>query len=131
MGGHGALYLAMHHTDLYGAAGATSGGVDFRPFPDNWDIKKDLGKYASNKAVWDAHTVITAADNLHNGDLRIIFDCGVDDFFITVNRALHQKLVEKKIDHDYTERPGGHTGTYWHNSIDYQVLYFHKYFAGL
>ena len=130
MGGHGALYLAMHHKDLFGAAGATSGGVDFRPFPNNWGIKKDLGEEASNQNVWDTHTVITAADNLQNGDLKIIFDCGVDDFFLTVNRALHQKLLEKKIAHDYTERPGGHSGDYWHNSIDYQVLFFSKYFSG-
>ncbi|HWB92427.1 MAG TPA: alpha/beta hydrolase family protein [Puia sp.] len=130
MGGHGALYLAMHHKDLFGAAGATSGGVDFRPFPNNWGIKKDLGDYSGNEAVWDAHTVIAAADNLKNGDLRLIFDIGVNDFFLTVNRALHQKLLEKKIDHDYTERPGGHSSAYWHNSIDYQVLFFSKYFAG-
>lgn len=130
MGGHGALYLAMHHKDLFGAAGATSGGVDFRPFPNNWGIKKDLGEEASNQAVWDAHTVMAAADSLQNGDLKIIFDCGVNDFFLTVNRALHQKLLEKKIDHDYTERPGRHAGAYWHNSIDYQVLFFNKYFSG-
>jgi S-formylglutathione hydrolase FrmB len=131
MGGHGALYLAMHHKDLFGAAGATSGGVDLTPFPNNWGIKKDLGDYDSNKTVWDTHTVLYAADSLHNGDLRLIFDCGVDDFFLPVNRALHQKLLAEKIDHDYIERPGGHSGAYWHNSIDYQVLFFHKYFAGI
>jgi S-formylglutathione hydrolase FrmB len=130
MGGHGALYLAMHHKDLFGAAGATSGGVDFRPFPNNWGIKKDLGDYAANTTTWDTHTVLYAVDNLQDGDLKIIFDCGVDDFFLPVNRALHQKLLEKKIAHDYTERPGGHSGAYWRNSIDYQVLFFHKYFAG-
>lgn len=130
MGGHGALYLAMHHKELYGAAGATSGGVDFTPFPDNWDIKKDLGDYNTNKSLWQDHTVLHAVDDLKDGDLKLIFDCGVDDFFLNVNRALHQKLLEKKIAHDYTERPGGHSGTYWHNSIDYQVLFFHKFFAG-
>ena len=130
MGGHGALYLTMHHKDLFGAAGATSGGVDFRPFPNSWGIKKDLGDYATHQAVWDAHTVIAAADNLQNGDLKIIFDCGVSDFFLTVNRNLHQKLLGKKIDHDYTERPGAHNSAYWHNSIDYQVLFFSKYFSG-
>ena len=130
MGGHGALYLAMHHKDLFGAAGATSGGVDFTPFPDNWGIKKDLGDYSTHQSLWVDHTVLHAADSLQNGDLKIIFDCGVDDFFLPVNRALHQKLLEKKIAHDYTERPGGHSGAYWHNSIDYQVLFFHKYFAG-
>lgn len=129
MGGHGALYLAMHHKDLFGAAGATSGGVDFTPFPNNWGIKKDLGDYNTNKTVWETHTVLYAANSLHNGELKLIFDCGVDDFFLPVNRALHQKLLAEKIDHDYTERPGGHSGAYWHNSIDYQVLFFHKFFA--
>ena len=128
MGGHGALYLAIRHKDLFGAAGATSGGVDFRPFPDNWGIKKDLGNFSEHKAIWDANTVFTAVDSLGNGDLKIIFDCGSSDFFLTVNRNLHQKLLDKKIDHDYIERPGGHNGPYWQNSIDYQVLFFHKYF---
>ena len=128
MGGHGALYLAIRHKDLFGAAGATSGGVDFRPFPDNWGIKKDLGNITENRNNWDANTVLSAVDNLSNGDLKIIFDCGTSDFFLTVNRNLHQKLLDKKIDHDYIERPGGHNGQYWKNSIDYQVLFFWKYF---
>ncbi|HMI61001.1 MAG TPA: alpha/beta hydrolase family protein [Puia sp.] len=128
MGGHGALYLAIRHKDLFGAAGATSGGVDFRPFPDNWGIKKDLGTITEHKDNWDTNTVLTAVDNLSNGDLKIIFDCGTSDFFLTVNRNLHQKLLDKKIDHDYIERPGGHNGQYWKNSIDYQVLFFWKYF---
>jgi len=128
MGGHGALWLALRHKDLFGAAGSTSGGVDFRPFPDNWGIKKDLGEYNTHKREWDTHTVINAADSLQNGELKLIFDCGVDDFFLTVNRALHQKLLDRKIDHDYIERPGGHNPAYWQNSIDYQVLFFQKYF---
>jgi len=129
MGGHGALYLAIRHHDLFGAAGATSGGVDFRPFPDNWGIKKDLGTYNDHPANWDSNTVVHAAEGLHNGELAIIFDCGLNDFFLAVNRALHQELQEKKVDHDYTERPGGHNGAYWKNSIDYQVLFFRKYFG--
>ena len=43
MGGHGALYLAFRHQDVFGSAGSTSGGVDIRPFPDNWNIKTRIG----------------------------------------------------------------------------------------
>lgn len=128
MGGHGALYLAIRHRDLFGAAGATSGGVDFTPFPEKWGIKKDLGDYSTHKDNWENNTVIHAVDGLHNGDLHLVFDCGTSDFFLAVNRSLHQKLLDKKIDHDYIERPGGHNHDYWQNSIDYQVLYFMKYF---
>ena len=33
MGGHGALWSAIRHKDVFGAAGSMSGGVDIRPFP--------------------------------------------------------------------------------------------------
>jgi S-formylglutathione hydrolase FrmB len=130
MGGHGGLYLGIRHKDLFGAAGAASGGVDFRPFPNNWGIKKDLGTISDNKENWDNNTVNHAVEDLHNGELKLIFDCGTDDFFLTVNRQLHQKLLDEKIDHDYIERPGGHNNPYWRNSIDYQLLFFWKYFNG-
>src|SRR5215217_4140677 len=48
MGGHGGLYLGIRHQDIYGAAGSTSGGVDIRPFPKNWDMAKRLGNYAES-----------------------------------------------------------------------------------
>lgn len=128
MGGHGALYLAIRHPDLFGAAGSTSGGVDFRPFPKNWDIKNALGEFESNQERWYDNTVIRQVDHLKNNQLAIIIDCGVDDFFMPVNRALHEKLLQLKINHDYIERPGGHTYTYWSGNIDYQILFFSKFF---
>lgn len=128
MGGHGAMFLAIRHTDLFGAAGSTSGGVDFRPFPKNWDIKNALGNYEENKDRWEENTVMHQVESLENNKLSIIIDCGVDDFFITVNRALHEKLLKQKINHDYIERPGGHTYSYWHENIDYQILFFKKFF---
>ena len=128
MGGHGALYLAIRHENIFSAAGSMSGGVDIRPFPDNWDIKKYLGDYATHADNWNNNTVINMIDTLQNGSLKIILDCGVDDFFLQVNRNLHQKLLDKKIDHDYTERPGAHNWEYWNNAVKYQLLFFHEYF---
>lgn len=128
MGGHGGLWTAIRHKDTFGACGSTSGGVDIRPFPKNWDMAKRLGDYESNKEIWDTHTVINQIDKIQNGDLAIIFDCGEADFFIQVNKDLHNRLLEKKIDHDFITRPGGHTGEYWNNSIDYQILFFDKFF---
>lgn len=129
MGGHGALYLAIKHREIFGAAGSMSGGVDFRPFPDNWDIKKYLGEYATNKASWDKNVVVNLIDSLQNGDLKILIDCGVKDFFMEVNRNLHQKLLSKNIDHDYIERPGEHNWPYWNNAVKYQLLFFRQYFT--
>lgn len=63
-----------------------------------------------------------------HGALWIIFDCGYDDFFFEVNQAFHQKLLERGVMHDFIVRPGAHTGEYWSNSIDYQILFFLKFF---
>ncbi|GAA4313928.1 alpha/beta hydrolase family protein [Compostibacter hankyongensis] len=129
MGGHGALFLAFRHTDRYGAAGSMSGGVDLRPFPDNWNIKGRLGTLQEHPERWEKNSVVSLADSLKNGELKIAFECGVKDFFITVNRNLHKKLVKLGIDHDYTERPGQHTWEYWSNALPYQLLFFHRFFA--
>jgi enterochelin esterase-like enzyme len=67
-------------------------------------------------------------DLLLKDEISIIFDCGTEDFFLDVNRRFHKKLLDLKINHDYTERPGDHNSDYWKNSIDYQLLFFKKYF---
>lgn len=100
----------------------------YSPVPEELGYGKRLGDYESNKEIWDTHTVINQIDKIQNGDLAIIFDCGEADFFIQVNKDLHNRLLEKKIDHDFITRPGGHTGEYWNNSIDYQILFFDKFF---
>jgi len=128
MGGHGALYLSMRHQDIFGAAGSMSGGVDFRPFPQNWDLNKRLGDMALYPENWEKNTVIYQLYLLKNDKLAIIIDCGTDDFFIAVNRQLHEKMLYFNIKHDYIERPGGHTGAYWNNALQYQVLYFDNFF---
>lgn len=128
MGGHGALWIAFRHHDIFGAAGSMSGGVDIRPFPGNWEMSKQLGEYGKNKTIWDNHTVINQINNIKKDDLALIIDCGTDDFFIEVNNNFHAKLLEHQIDHDYIVRPGGHTRTYWKNSLDYHILFFSKFF---
>lgn len=128
MGGHGALWIAFRHTDTFGAAGSTSGGVDIRPFPKNWEMSKQLGTLEDNPQLWETHTVINQIDKIKDGDLALIIDCGTADFFFEVNNNFHRKLLDKGIGHDYPVRPGGHNNEYWNNSIDYQILFFLKYF---
>jgi len=128
MGGHGALYLAMRHQDIFGAAGSMSGGVDFRPFPDNWELSKTLGTKALYPENWNNNTVLSQLYLCRKDKLSIIIDCGVDDFFIEANRKLHENMLYLNIDHDYIERPGKHNGQYWANSFQYQLLFFHNYF---
>lgn len=131
MGGHGSMYLAIRHNELFGAAGSISGGVDFRPFPNNWNIKKALGTIEEHPENWANNTVINISDSSWRGKIKLVIDCGTEDFFLTVNRNLHQKLLTHKIEHDYTERPGAHNKKFWGNAIDYQLMFFVKYFKSV
>ena len=128
MGGHGAMWNAIRHQDVFGAVGTTSGGMDIRPFPNNWGMKKYLGERDENLEVWNNHTVINQLDRLKDGALAIIIDCGVDDFFFGVNKAVHERLLQQKVGHDFIARPGAHNSAYWNNSIGYQIKFFKKYF---
>lgn len=128
MGGHGALYLSFKHQDVFGAAGSMSGGVDFRSFPEKWDIKKRLGSITEFPENWDKNTVTNMLELVKDNNLKLIIDCGVDDFFIDVNRQLHTKMLALKINHDYIERPGQHNIEYWENSLKFQLLFFSNYF---
>lgn len=128
MGGQGAMWLAMRHSDIWGNAGSMSGGLDIRPFPDRWKMKNSLGAIEENPGVWEKHAVINLIPTLQPGQLNITFDCGIDDFFAEVNDNFHRELVKAKIPHDYTVRPGGHSQAYWRNSILYHLLFFNEAF---
>ncbi|WP_241254751.1 alpha/beta hydrolase family protein [Sphingobacterium sp. DR205] len=129
MGGHGALSLAIKHQELYGAAGSTAGGVDFRPFPLNWEIKDRIGNYADSTQAWDDRVVINMIPKLVNNQLRLIIDCGKEDFFYPVNVALHDKLMYHNINHTFVTSEGGHNWTYWSRSIIYQMAFFNDFFS--
>jgi len=128
MGGHGGLYLGFRHQNIFGAAGSMSGGVDIRPFPNNWDIAKRLGTLADEPENWEKNTIINMTGLLENSSLKLIIDCGIDDFFYDVNVALHNKLLEIKYPHDFIIRPGAHNWQYWNNAVLYQFLYFSDFF---
>ena len=133
MGGHGSLFLAWRHPDVFWSCGSMSGNMDITQFPGSWHIKDRLGEYKGNEQRWREHAVCNLVDQLKNCPLKpaqnIIFDDGLKDIFIKNNIELHDKLVEKGIDHDFTLRPGRHSWDYWVNSLDYHMMFFFKAFA--
>ena len=129
MGGHGAFYTAFRHPQMFIAAGSTSGGVDLRPWPDNWDIAAVLGKKSEHEKNWDDNVVINNLDALPKAKMAIYFDCGTADFFLDVNRALDKKMTDMKVSHTYEEFPGGHTQDFWARSFPKHVEFFSKHLA--
>ncbi|MGZ0655606.1 alpha/beta hydrolase [Coraliomargarita sp. W4R72] len=123
MGGHGALFLAIRHRDTFSTSVVLSGGVDLRPFPNNWDIKKRIGSISEFPANWEQYSVINLAKQLKDTELNIAIDCGRDDFFLKVNRELHQQLLDDGISHVYQEHAGAHNWDYWRAAIQRQIPY--------
>jgi S-formylglutathione hydrolase FrmB len=136
MGGHGAMYLSSRHPDLFGAAGTMSGAMDmnFTKFKVNADFTKSLkdrfekllGTSDVSQEVFVKNSIVNMVDVIKKNAMPIIIDCGIDDFLIDANRELHNRLLYAGVLHDYTERPGAHTWSYWENALPYHVLFFHN-----
>lgn len=132
MGGHGALFLAWRHPDVFWSCGSMSGNMDITQFPDSWHIKDRLGEQSANPQRWRDHAVRNQVERLKNSPFtpaqNIIIDDGLNDIFIKNNIALHDQLIDAGIDHDFTVRPGRHSWDYWVNSLDYHMVFFDKAF---
>jgi putative tributyrin esterase len=129
MGGHGALYLATRHPELFSAVGSMSGAVDMgNIITDEWvkNLEPVFGPERLPQQTYAGYAIMNMVEKIKSNKLPIIMDIGVDDFLIESNRELHRRLVYAKVPHDYTERPGGHTWEYWQEALPYQVLFFHK-----
>ena len=136
MGGHGSLYLSTRHPDVFCAAGSMSGAVDLHDWT-NWPIPpqfmtrvkqgfQSLIGDTTNMALYEPFSVMSMTGKMKTNNVRLIIDCGVDDFLIESNRELHHRLVYDHTPHDYIERPGAHTWDYWQNSLPYQVMFFYN-----
>lgn len=136
MGGHGALYLAARHPDLFGAAGSMSGALDLSSFsrplsPEERAGRQKLfepilGPEGASPDQYAAHSVLNLLDKLKANSLPLLIDCGVDDGLLDLNREVHRRLLYSRTPHDYTERPGGHTWQYWQEALPYHLLFFSK-----
>ena len=136
MGGHGAITLAAKHPTLCIAAGSMSGvmnidtdlwkvGEDFRSLRKKGQIEM-LGSINYQGPLFNPYTAVGLVDQLKNQKISLIIDCGVDDFLIETNRQMHSLLMEKKVAHEYIERPGAHTWNYWTEALPVQFFFLSK-----
>ncbi len=138
MGGYGALKLAMRHTDLFSSCVAMSSGT----FTDeqileheNFDHyfgaiygpkkKNDLSE--SWKANSPLHLLETVdAEKLKS--VRFYIDCGDDDFLYKGNSALHVKMRDLRIAHEYRVRNGSHQWSYWRTGLHDGLIFISEKF---
>ena len=61
-------------------------------------------------------------------NIKLIFDCGKDDFFFDINNIFHSKLIDNEIDHIYKIKEGEHNWQYWNISIFEHLNFFNNFF---
>lgn len=128
MGGHGALFLAFHHANFFGACGSMSGVVDLYSSRNKYELIKRVGDTMAYAQNWKQFSAINFIESYPKDSLAIIIDCGIADVFYSINHQLHEKMLQLKIPHDYIERPGQHDWNYWGSAVEYQLVFFRKYF---
>lgn len=130
MGGGGTFYYALHRPDLFSAACPLSASV--RPL--NRDEMKAFMKQrgmdnASQKQQDEWYTkynILGMIDSMPDDmktAVRWYIDCGDDDFLYEGNSLVHIAMRKKEIPHEFRIRDGGHTWTYWRESLP-EVLRF-------
>lgn len=128
MGGNGALLLSMRNPDLFSSCVAFSSGI----FTDEEILTADAyDRYFGNiygpkpedgtvSAYWKANSPLHLVDSVDKEKLKSIrfyIDCGDDDFLYKGNSALHVKMRDQEVPHEYRVRNGGHTWSYWRSGL--------------
>ncbi len=133
MGGNGALLLSMRHPDLFSSCVAMSAAT----FTDEEILTNDTyDRYFGDiygprpedavSDYWKAHSPLHLLDSVDYDKLKSIryyIDCGDDDFLYKGNSALHVKMRDLGIPHEYRVRQGGHQWSYWRTGL-YDGLIF-------
>ncbi len=129
MGGNGGIYVGLKHPNVFGAIGSMSGALDISFIKDKqYEIYKRLGDSTTYNTTWTKYNTFTLLDTIAIPKQEIIIDCGTEDFLFAINEELHKRLMTRKINHDFIARPGKPDWNYWSNAVQFQLLFFHKFF---
>jgi len=132
MGGYGTLHIAMRHPNMFVAAVAFSSGTlldeDVVKMSDkeykNWFgslFGKDLTGEKRLSATWKAFSPLDLLDTVPLKELKTVrwyLDTGDDDFLYKGNSALHVKMREIGLPHEYRVRDGKHSWVYWRTGLE-------------
>jgi len=130
MGGYGALTVGISNQDIYSLVGSVSGAIDFNRFGESYQqyrVDKVLGEL---KNLPKRYVVYDKIDEIIPTKQMYFISCGTEDKgVIEMNRDLHLKLTEKKVEHLYTESLGVHNAEYWSKALSDQLTLFNAYFS--
>ncbi len=128
MGGNGALLLSMRNPELFSSCVAMSAAIFtdeevLTHEPYNRYFKNIYGPKPVDGEVteyWKSYSPLHLLDSVDKEKLKSVryyIDCGDDDFLYKGNSAIHVKMRNLNIPHEYRVRNGGHEWSYWRRGL--------------
>ena len=137
MGGGGSFIYALHHPELFSSAcplSASTGPLTLEATKAWLEERKITGTPEQIEAYYNKTTVlplIAAVPDDQKKAVRWYIDCGDDDFLFEGNSLAHIAMRKKEIPHEFRIRNGGHSWTYWRDSLPTVLAFisdaFHQY----
>jgi len=137
MGGGGSFVYALHHPEMFSSACPLSASTGPATVDD---AKKQLVKLDPNIAdstvtnYYNHHNVVALVNSVPDDQKKAVrwyIDDGDDDFLYEGNCLVHIAMRKKDIPHEFRIRDGGHTWTYWRESLPEVLAFisqgFHQY----
>ncbi|MBK8503369.1 MAG: esterase family protein [Saprospiraceae bacterium] len=124
MGGGGSFMYALHRPDLFSSACPLSAYVGPLTLEDAKRMAERMNIASASVEVMEAyfkkHNALQLVENMSADDIKKVrwfIDCGDDDFLYEGNSLIHVAMRKKEVPHEFRVRNGGHTWTYWRESL--------------
>jgi len=138
MGGGGSFMYALRHPELFSSACPLSAYIGPRSVEEVIGFARNYLKYEVSEEdalnYFPKHNALSLIENMTKEQIESVrwyIDCGDDDFLYEGNSLVHIALRKKEIPHEYRVRDGGHTWTYWRESLPEVLKFvsdaFHQY----
>jgi len=139
MGGGGSFMYALHHPELFSSAcplSASTGPLSLEQTEER--LKRHYKETGFSKSeienYYKKHSAVELIRTMPEKDIKSVrwfIDCGDDDFLYEGNSLVHIEMRKKNIPHEFRIRNGGHTWTYWRESLpvvlDFVSMAFHQH----
>ncbi len=137
MGGGGTFMYALHHPELFSSACPLSASCGPLTYEDMDRYKKRYGADVSEEelmAWYKQHSAVELFNDMPDKQKKAVrwyIDCGDDDFLFEGNSLVHIAMRKREISHEFRIRNGGHSWTYWRESLPEVLSFisdaFHQY----
>lgn len=129
MGGYGAFKFGLKYPDRFAFAGSVSGAFAVTNYTE-----KETGKGAAWETFLKLFGPVGSETRQKNDLFELVqlitagqvtslpyfyFDCGTEDapVIFNSNHELDERMLQKKIPHEYRELPGNHSWGYWDSQV--------------